>query len=69
MHPVCASEVEAQTMRMCAVVNVECHGVWKNATLQCTARWLPPGASVCARDSVDSSADVKSALALLSRSW
>lgn len=52
MHPVCASEVEAQTMRMCAVVNVKCHGVWKNATLQqlgdggvhCYDEWLaaPP---------------------------
>lgn len=34
MHQISRSEVEAQTMRMCAVVNVECHGVGKSATLQ-----------------------------------
>lgn len=34
MHPVPRDEVEAQTMRMCAVVNVESQGAGKNSTLR-----------------------------------
>lgn len=34
MHPVSRTEVEAQTMSMCAVVNVAAQGVGKTATLR-----------------------------------
>lgn len=34
MHPVSQGEVEAQTMRMCAVVNVETQGAGKNSSLR-----------------------------------